>query len=91
VDSEPIERMISTSDSDNESLDALSKRLAKSYKATANLSLETENAESGKALHDGHNNLLLNKPLPIEPIHEVEMIASQLSCDNEPVIILELF
>ena len=80
MDSEPIERMISTSDSDNESLDVLSKKLAKSYKETANLSLEVEIAESGKA------NLLLDvfEPLPIEQtIHEVETIASQMLCDNE--------
>jgi hypothetical protein len=75
---EPIEQMISTSDSDNESLDALSKKLAKSYKETANLSLEVD--ENRKA------NLLLdvNEPLPIEQtIHEVETIASQILCDNE--------
>ena len=80
VDSELIERLVSTNDSDNESLDVLSKKLAKSYKETANLSLEVEIAESGKA------NLLLdvNEPLPIEQtIHEVETIASQMLCDNE--------
>jgi hypothetical protein len=80
VDSELIDRLVSTNDSDNESLNVHSKKLAKSYKETANLSLEVEIAESGKA------NLLLdvNEPLPIEQtIHEVETIASQMLCDNE--------
>lgn len=47
----------------DESLDALSKKLAKSYRETAKLSLEVEIAEIGKAL--GHNNFLLDVSKPL--------------------------